>query len=479
MGSSATSASGIADLSVEAQGFLRSAMAAHRAGDLGRALELYEAVLERHPNQVSVLFLAGKLLLDTDDTERGLAWMHRAVDLNPDDPNSRVLLGHGHFFQLEYDQALEHYERVLRQDPKQAKIHYYIGRSLARMGRHEAAQLHLACAFEEDPTDAFVLYELGLCRLLGDETTRSEGADLVRRAMAMQPDLLGIEVADLRPLQRHRQEQNDRMPIFRTADEPVRRRPEGPYACFSYPKCGTHLLSDTAQLITGDKFYWPNDFESNAVPPDALNRVPEGHFFIGHWHVNPGFGMDMRTKGCKAIVQYRDPRDQMVSFYYYYTGVAQDPENMYSQILAGVSREEAINRLIVGGYLKGRRIIPGQGINMIAWMDVWYRACSFFKIPVFFVSYEEMVENKVETVGRLARFLGMPLSRAECEVIAEATGFEKRSATMEKNEAPKGFKRKGVAGDWKNHFSPANKALFKAVSGGMLQQLGYEVDDAW
>ncbi|MEP7357845.1 MAG: sulfotransferase domain-containing protein [Anaerolineales bacterium] len=39
--------------------------------------------------------------------------------------------------------------------------------------------------------------------------------------------------------------------------------------------------------------------------------------------------------------------------------------------------------------------------------------------------------------------------------------------------------RKGVAGDWVNHFSPENRALFKTNFGGLLQKLGYEPSNNW
>lgn len=39
--------------------------------------------------------------------------------------------------------------------------------------------------------------------------------------------------------------------------------------------------------------------------------------------------------------------------------------------------------------------------------------------------------------------------------------------------------RKGVAGDWKLHFTPALKDAFKQKYPGMLERLGYEDDDQW
>jgi lipopolysaccharide transport system ATP-binding protein len=39
--------------------------------------------------------------------------------------------------------------------------------------------------------------------------------------------------------------------------------------------------------------------------------------------------------------------------------------------------------------------------------------------------------------------------------------------------------RKGVAGDWRNHFSERIKAGFKARYGGVLVATGYERDLSW
>ena len=47
--------------------------------------------------------------------------------------------------------------------------------------------------------------------------------------------------------------------------------------------------------------------------------------------------------------------------------------------------------------------------------------------------------------------------------------------------APKksGTFRKGQPGNWREHFTPANKALFKEQAGDLLIHLGYEQDNSW
>jgi hypothetical protein len=39
--------------------------------------------------------------------------------------------------------------------------------------------------------------------------------------------------------------------------------------------------------------------------------------------------------------------------------------------------------------------------------------------------------------------------------------------------------RRGQPGEWREHFTEANKSAFKETAGDLLVRLGYEVDDQW
>ena len=64
--------------------------------------------------------------------------------------------------------------------------------------------------------------------------------------------------------------------------------------------------------------------------------------------------------------------------------------------------------------------------------------------------------------------------------ILEAKSFEKLSGGREKgNEDVTSHFRKGVPGDWVNHFTPALKREFKARFNDVLLETGYEEDADW
>ncbi|MDJ0839983.1 MAG: sulfotransferase [Acidobacteriota bacterium] len=88
------------------------------------------------------------------------------------------------------------------------------------------------------------------------------------------------------------------------------------------------------------------------------------------------------------------------------------------------------------------------------------------------VKYEELLEDAREHIGRVLRHLGASDQEDYIDTLIEATSFKK---AKEKG----GFFRKGVSGDWRNHFTQRDVDHFKALTGDLLVRLGYEEDGNW
>jgi hypothetical protein len=66
------------------------------------------------------------------------------------------------------------------------------------------------------------------------------------------------------------------------------------------------------------------------------------------------------------------------------------------------------------------------------------------------------------------------------EDVTARHSFEKLSGGREPGqEDVKSHYRKGVHGDWRNHFTPAITRRFKALYGDLLVVGGYEKDASW
>jgi hypothetical protein len=75
---------------------------------------------------------------------------------------------------------------------------------------------------------------------------------------------------------------------------------------------------------------------------------------------------------------------------------------------------------------------------------------------------------------------GLAVERSVLEDVAARHSFEKLSRGREAGkEDVKSHYRKGVAGDWRGHFTPKITARFKELYGDLLIRTGYERDNNW
>ncbi len=93
--------------------------------------------------------------------------------------------------------------------------------------------------------------------------------------------------------------------------------------------------------------------------------------------------------------------------------------------------------------------------------------------------YENLLSDTPAEISRIACWLGHALPDTTSVAIAERHSFERQTGRKPGTENPIAFRRKGVAGDWKNHFTREAAEAFAALAGPTLIQLGYEPDDTW
>lgn len=101
------------------------------------------------------------------------------------------------------------------------------------------------------------------------------------------------------------------------------------------------------------------------------------------------------------------------------------------------------------------------------------------QFSLFTCSYEELLENSVAVAQRLFAYLELPTGEELLQNILRRTSFKSLTGREAGSEARDRFIRKGVSGDWRNHFSVEDKNVFKELAGDLLLQLGYEKDHNW
>lgn len=96
------------------------------------------------------------------------------------------------------------------------------------------------------------------------------------------------------------------------------------------------------------------------------------------------------------------------------------------------------------------------------------------------VRYERIVDRPAEELRAILEWLGVDMEPARIEHLVGTNTFEQLSGGRSPGQEDRTAEwRKGISGDWRNHFTNDDKAIFKSVAGELLVELGYEKDLGW
>ena len=238
-----------------------------------------------------------------------------------------------------------------------------------------------------------------------------------------------------------------------------------------------HFLSGALPLYVVNEFpksggTWVGQMLGRALGvPFPRNQLPVLRPSIMHGHYLSPWGMK------NVVVAWRDGRDVMVSWYHqqliphewnelqvgrsWRDLPLEDYEDVYGNLPAFIE------------YAFTRPHSPS-----FSWAD-FVRRWHGRKNAVH-VRYEDL---RADAAGELRRIVlgltGEQLGPEEASAIAEEFSFERQAGRSAGEEDSRSFLRKGVVGDWRNHFSPEAREVFDRYAGEGLILLGYEPDRTW
>jgi len=228
----------------------------------------------------------------------------------------------------------------------------------------------------------------------------------------------------------------------------------------SFPGFHEMLIPEVAahELATGGS----HDFE---LPEDMFSRFKDMLVLTKmHCHGSVHNAEVLRRAGVRYVVLFRDLRDVAVSNYFYVCNTPWHPEYPLYQ---GRSVEEGLTTF-------AERTLPGY----VAWVRGWQANREPERSLVF--RYEDLLEDDLGCLRQMAALFELPGDDEELRQIAERNSFKAMSGGRERGqESGSSFQRKGEAGDWKNHFTPELRDIYKREIGAFLVEQGYEQDDNW
>ncbi|XP_023266164.1 sulfotransferase family cytosolic 2B member 1-like isoform X2 [Seriola lalandi dorsalis] len=230
----------------------------------------------------------------------------------------------------------------------------------------------------------------------------------------------------------------------------------------TYPKSGTIWMQEILPLVLNggdltpiqtipnwDRVPWLEEKRlAFVVDQLASPRAMVTHF--PHHLMPPSF----HTSKAKVIYVMRNPMDVMVSSYYFHqmAGFLEDPGTF----------DEFMEK-----FLEGRVLFGKWTDHVKSWRH------KELGDRIIYITYEEMVQDLPAALRRISDFLGRNLSEETIQKIAEHCSFKTMKANnmsnfslvpkvyMDADKSP--FFRKGVAGDWRNHFTSEQLAQFMSV----------------
>ncbi len=244
------------------------------------------------------------------------------------------------------------------------------------------------------------------------------------------------------------------------------------------PKSGSHLI---IQVLLGLTEIGP--FVDPGFPPvnrDEANRKLSAAATLANLRAMRPGDIGYGYLGCEqpylglltaperaTVFIYRDPRDVIISSVFYISEL--NPSHTlhayYNREFDSV--EARINAEITGIDDPDN---PYSGVRKrfekyIGWLN---------QPSVLSLRFEEIILARDEALNRLldyleARGAEFAVPRDQALAALHATIQPKKSGTF----------RKGQPGNWREHFTQANKTLFKETAGDILLRLGYEKDNDW
>jgi lipopolysaccharide transport system ATP-binding protein len=170
---------------------------------------------------------------------------------------------------------------------------------------------------------------------------------------------------------------------------------------------------------------------------------------------------------CRVFVVIRDLRDTLISSYFSLArshGARDHPSLDLRRLLRSVPTERGLLYLMDNWLMDSARI-------QLSWLDAGE--------PL--IRYEDLLERDAEILENvLLDRCGLDVAPEQLRRAVASHRFHMMSGGRQPGDEDQSHHlRKGVAGDWRNHFTPRVVDAFRARYGGLLVATGYERDLDW
>lgn len=399
-------------------------------GKLPEAIASYQTALDLQPNCVeaelnlaTVLNSQGKLT-----AEKQAYYATKNNDLGV----TRKLAG-------DYQTAIAYYQQAIALQPDLAIAHYNLGAVWQAQGQLEKAITSYKRALQFQPESAGIHY--AIANILQQQDKCELASDRYQKAME-------VKHSSLQVIKHSPYNNIYHCCIQKTASQWFR-------AVFDDPTIYQYTGLVTRPYV---QLGLRNAPSVPALPPKTIGT----HLYISY----QTYLEIPKPSNYKTFFVLRDPRDAVVSWYFsakyshVLTSVIPELRRDLAQLDSSNGLKYIINRLVEFGYFEAQK----------SWINVTQEQEN---IAIF--RYEDLVSSNNSFLRKLLNYLQIEIPKAEFIALCDRHKFE----TMTKGRAQgeeniNSHYRKGIAGDWKNHFDSSTLDYFYQVTEDLVEVLGYQ-----
>ncbi len=162
----------------------------------------------------------------------------------------------------------------------------------------------------------------------------------------------------------------------------------------------------------------------------------------------------------------RDLRDTLISLYFSLKishPLLTSRHSKWRRILNVVDKEEGLLLLM-------DEMLPRAANKQLSWLHA---------PDTLFLKYEELLTDEYTAFTQIIAYCQIQIDPQELHAIIQNNSFENRTGRKRGQENLSAHQRKGIVGDWRNHFTEQMKEEFKKRFGDVLIKTGYEHDLNW
>jgi len=242
-----------------------------------------------------------------------------------------------------------------------------------------------------------------------------------------------------------------------------------------YHCCTQKTASQWFRAIFSDRLFYR--YTGLEVVPHIALGLREAHFdgqfpmrtIATHLYVDyPTYNSIPKPPRYRTFFVLRDPRDALVSWYFSmkYSHVDRfETVRTLRHELADMDAEAGISHLI-------RRL---EGFGFFDAQRSWMESPAREDPSVRVMLYEDLASDNAQFLTRLLEYLDVRMPESDVRRLHERHSFRRMSRGREQGQEDiNSHYRKGVAGDWRNYFTPRLENELRETTGDLLSVLGYE-----